>query len=674
MRKFNINIKEIVKKHKSFDLLLLVGSQILAYGLLIPYLHYYIDDMYWVWTWNTFGHPGITQYFSTNRPIWGLIYQLTLPVLSISPILAHVFALTIRIITTILFYLLIKKLWPENRKVILVCAIIFGLYPGFALQSIAITYSHIFVILSCFLASLYLTIIWVNTNAKKALIFSLLLSLINLLTLEYFFTLEFVRLFIIWILFSRQCEGKLITLKKTLIHYLPYFFLILSVIIFRTTVLTQIQTYRYHFNFLSNFAQAPINTLVALGIRIFKDFYITTIGAWEPAFRIFISSFPLNKTAILFIFISLIFSLSVVFYLLLIQSPNQNTKNNNSREILVFGALSILCAGWPFWLTYIPVTQYDLHSRFTLPFLFGAAILIAFIYLLLSRNKLLSSIFVFLALFTSLFFQITTMNDFRNEWKQNRELMWQIHWRIPDLRENTLLLITDYPNQYYDVASLATELATLYPKESPNYTLPYFVLYSRNVDEDYNGLRAGIQLQTTNITATFSGSTSQMIAAQYQPGICFRLLDPEIDGVDAKLPQYLQSAAQLSDLALIKSKTVISPYMYYFGQEPKEPWCYFYEKADLAKQNGNWSEVAKLYDLAKEHGYGFNTDREKYIFIESFANLGRWNDANLLVRSMMIMDVKDGLCALSKRIDQNTPDSAEKTNFLSDLQNLVTCN
>jgi hypothetical protein len=35
-----------------------------------------------------------------------------------------------------------------------------------------------------------------------------------------------------------------------------------------------------------------------------------------------------------------------------------------------------------------------------------------------------------------------------------------------------------------------------------------------------------------------------------------------------------------------------------FGREPAHEWCYYYQKADLARQRGDWNEVLRLADEA----------------------------------------------------------------------------
>ena len=49
--------------------------------------------------------------------------------------------------------------------------------------------------------------------------------------------------------------------------------------------------------------------------------------------------------------------------------------------------------------------------------------------------------------------------------------------------------------------------------------------------------------------------------------------------------------------------TTPSPPPMLFGPEPPHTWCYYFQKADLARQRGDWDEVARLGDEARELGF-----------------------------------------------------------------------
>jgi hypothetical protein len=58
-----------------------------------------------------------------------------------------------------------------------------------------------------------------------------------------------------------------------------------------------------------------------------------------------------------------------------------------------------------------------------------------------------------------------------------------------------------------------------------------------------------------------------------------------------------------------------------FGSEPVHGWCYYYQKADLARQQGNWQLVANLGREAREQGLEASAPVEWMPFIQAYAML-----------------------------------------------------
>ena len=88
---------------------LLLVIAILAYGLLIPTLGFFWDDFPLSWIYDTYGVDGLERYFSTNRPYWGLLFRLTMPLLGDSPLAWQLFGLFWRWMSAVLLWLLLRR-------------------------------------------------------------------------------------------------------------------------------------------------------------------------------------------------------------------------------------------------------------------------------------------------------------------------------------------------------------------------------------------------------------------------------------------------------------------------------------------------------------------------------------------------------------------------------------
>ncbi len=73
---------------------------------------------------------------------------------------------------------------------------------------------------------------------------------------------------------------------------------------------------------------------------------------------------------------------------------------------------------------------------------------------------------------------------------------------------------------------------------------------------------------------------------------------------------------------IIASGITPAPPQFVFKTEPVHEWCYYYQKADLARQNGNWEEIAKLdQDVMKLH-LSPRDSIEWMPFLQAYAVLG----------------------------------------------------
>ncbi len=69
--------------------------------------------------------------------------------------------------------------------------------------------------------------------------------------------------------------------------------------------------------------------------------------------------------------------------------------------------------------------------------------------------------------------------------------------------------------------------------------------------------------------------------------------------------------------------------MQFFDPEPSHNWCYWFEKAELARQQQDWTGLAALGDRALKSDKGFfkKNVAELMPYIEGYARVGRWERA-----------------------------------------------
>jgi hypothetical protein len=67
-----------------------------------------------------------------------------------------------------------------------------------------------------------------------------------------------------------------------------------------------------------------------------------------------------------------------------------------------------------------------------------------------------------------------------------------------------------------------------------------------------------------------------------------------------------------------------------FGSEPQHDWCYYYQKADLARQFKDWHQIGELGDEARAKGLSPADKSEWLLFITAYERIGRHGDATQL--------------------------------------------
>ena len=136
-----------------------------------------------------------------------------------------------------------------------------------------------------------------------------------------------------------------------------------------------------------------------------------------------------------------------------------------------------------------------------------------------------------------------------------------------------------------------------------------------------------------------------------------------------------EASALSNQQQILDASAAVMPKVY--GPEPVHGWCYYFEKADLARQFGKWDEVASLGDQAFQLDDHPNNPVERFVFIEGYAHKGDWDRALKLSKESYKVSkeyVAPLLCRLWKRIETETTEGVGRTESMSEAFNLFACN
>lgn len=629
----------------------------------------YWDDWPSLWFLHAFGPTVFPQAFAIDRPLQGWLFVLTTSLLGESMFAWQLFGILARLLSSLAVGWVLLSLWPQRKNQVLYVVLLFLVYPGFLQQYIPITYGHQFLIMAVYFTSLGLMIWAVRKPAWywPLTIASILVALLSMFSLEYFYGLELLRPAFLWILATEQAlagtvsapeasapsrsSGK--TFRRVALYWLPYLVVDLLFLAWRLSTFTP----RGQVSIFERLATAPWNTSLELLRTIFQDILEASGVAWARVLVYLNLSGMKASVALLYAAIVVGLALLVIFFLSWLKSdeeprPEEPAAPGSARRsglpLISLGAYALLIGGWPFWATGLRIELAFPWDRFTLPMMLGVSLLLVGLLELLIRSRRLKIILMGILVGLAAGAQLHIALQYRQDWEAQKAFFWQLAWRVPGLQPGTLLLTTDLPFTYATDNSLTAPINWIYDQtngsgnEASGSNQPRqmsYLLYDLNARRENNlpYFQKG-QLVTEEYRATqFNGSTLQALVIVYEPPRCLKVIDPQIDQAMPRKPEGLVDAFPLSRPELILTEARPAAVLpeatlptSIFGAPPAQPgWCYYFEKADLAAQRGDWEHVIELarqasletVKLPKESAY------ELAPFIQGYAHTGQWEMA-----------------------------------------------
>ena len=439
---------------------------------------------------------------------------------------------------------------------------------------------------------------------------------------------------------------------------------------------------------LETFSANPLKAVFEVAFRIVEDAYTATWGAWTEFFK-FPNHTDLETASGKVFWAAVCLSLLAVLIAAFLYRPDeddcpadedpQKAARNWCLIAMGLGAFMVICPGMPYWVTSLPVKLSYPYDRFLVAFWFGASIFMVglvgfFIRTRIQRNVLLS-LFVAMAVGGN----ILNANSFRKDWNMQKSFTSQLVTRIPSLEKSTILLSDDNPLVYESDNSLTGLVNLALAPDHKGDDLPYSVLLFSprfGTIENYKTYDTIYQMFRSS---TFGAKNDQVVVYHYSPPGCLRILDPEIHSDLLKiLPDSYRNFLELSDpKGRIDPNGTAKTFLWdeIYKQPIEQNWCYWFQKADLARQTEDWETIAAIGDevLPKMKA---GEASEYFIFIESYIKLNRWEDA-MKTFTRVYAEEKDldaTLCRYLRRwIGHNPPEDEEIIWPLIEAMNSVGC-
>ena len=659
-------------KDRSIPILIFITT-IVAYGLLLPKTGFYWDDWPFAWIAQFLGPKQFIPSFEGVRPFLGPIFLATTSLIPPVPIYWQIFALLIRFLAGLSAWFALSQAWPRHKLQVLVTSLLFLVFPGYSQHWVAFTHINqewiplIFLLLSFGLTGYALRH---SSSFRVCTIAALLLLIPGIFPTEYFFTQEVLRLLFIWVIIREQIDDLRQSIIRSIKSWLPYFFVWLANALWLAYFYT-LGSYDSYDVALVREPLSLVSILATIGDAIWKiGFYI-----WGQIIILVVQT----NTAPSSLLTLLLIAIAFVFFAFYLSRFDTNFPDIRSIAVpaMFIGIVGIIAGRIPSLAAALPLRLQSSFDRFTISMMLGGSLFIVGIVELLVRNARART-YIFASLIAlSIGQQFFNANIFRRDWEKQQEIFWQLAWRIPAMKPGTALLTNELPVDYETDLSFTAPLNWMYDPEHSYADLPYALIYTetRLGGPSLPSLVPGIRLTKGMRGVNFQGTTSQVIVIYMPTEGCLRVLDPSLGDelTYAGESHDLVDAIPLSKPQLILVNSNHTPRLPFLA-EPKHTWCYYYAKAELARQKGDWQQINNLFDTSTSLGYSPNDSFEWLVFIESFAKTDNIDIAQKLSDDAMESDgkVRRGLCQVWKRVQAQGPmgndDIARVSQILQDFK------
>ncbi len=648
----------------------------------LPRLGFYWDDWPVVYL-SRFRDPRIAwDLFYYIRPLSAWTYTLTLPVLGMHPLAWQMFALLLRWLGVLGLCAALAGVWPQKTWQIRWMGLLLALYPGFLQQAVSVAYIQHFFTFALFGASLA-GMVWAQRRPERFLAFtipSLLAALLHLLTMEYFFGLELLRPMLLWFLLRRPGEPTRRGLWRALRAWLPYAAVLLVFVLFR-------------FVFYDRLIAAPDANPAVLLIRArtdlpgalsalvehaVQDSAHLLVFAWTQSFT---PDLLLLKTRLVWLTLAAgLLIAGLAGWALLRARPGGEAAVGNAAnwQIPLLGGLALLLGGLPVWATDRQVIVGTWSDRFALAPMVGAVILVVWLVDWLSSHRARQTAALAVLLALSISAQMRTYSRYAAYWDIMRQYYWQLSWRAPALEPGTAVIGPEMPFALVGDYSIGFALNALYggALESTRADT-WFIEGERYLGSNtIKSYAPGTPIFYQQWNVTFEGSTDRVLPVTFNNARgCLRVIDPIYAGVLPMAP----GDATLLPLATAPPAVLREPVhpvpQDIFGREPAHTWCYYYQKAELARQFKDWPRVTALADEAAAAGYAPQNGAELFPFIQAYALQNRWDAALEATRQSAALAEKMSvpLCNLWAGIRRDTPASPQQQSALETVRHEQKC-
>jgi hypothetical protein len=633
-----------IKSKWWIEIAVLAFISALVYLVSINRFSYFRDDWYYAYDGYIAGPSIFKVMFSSDRPARGLFFGIYYLLFGAQPFPYHIGIYLWRIFGGYSALWLFHLLWPRQRVANFSMALLFVIYPGFLWWPQGIEYQPMVASLGLHTFSIALTLTAILSTQKNTRILlwigSVLTGLTAITLVDYAIGMEVFRILCIFLLVAGTQPDlsfirKIIqTIRASLIPLIsPLLFLVWKIFFFTgdrkaTDISFQI----------SDLIRAPMATSLLWGKNLFTSALNVSALAWWTPLSQYYSFLQQNDLSLGYLIATICIALTVITTRFITEPDPQPEEQPQTREAskpdnFPFNAIWLGLAGMIFGLLPVIMANrfviFKAYSHYALPASLAGVILVVGLIHSLSSKKLqliLASLLVGVAALTHRGLAVKAANEqaaVRNFW-------WQVYWRIPKIQDGAMVAAI-YPGiDYGEDTDIVWGPANFlyYPQQQPGVDLVKYKIGATRLDEEgiQNVLGEDAKISKPYRSHfMFLNYRKVIVMSQPSSKSCVHVIDehwPELSQQDTSQTAQMFPHSKI-EYALSTGDKNSTPLDFAFGAEPVHNWCFYYQKAELARQQGDWKTVAEIGAEVENLRIAPNDLIEWTPFLQTYAYLGQ---------------------------------------------------
>lgn len=655
-------------KHKNipliFSLLIITIYTLLAYFIFIPFLGFYNDDWLFGYLGHFYGPQGLIEGFVGDRPIVGYLFAINHILLDSNLFFWHIYMFLMRLLGGYLLFFLLKKLWPDRLTSITYITLLFLIYPGFLQQGVPLGYQNYITALTVWIASMFFTVLAIKSRSKiKFILFTLLaliLQIFSFLLLEFFIGMEILRLLLIVYGAVPAFTGiNFVKLKQRIRYLSPYTIGLLLFVLWRVFIFKSVRSATNIDWITQTYYSDPV-WIAKIPLKIMYSFISTVILSYFTPIVVRLTRISLENS-IISLSVGIISSSLIYFYYKIVkrfrndEGLNDSASNKNwGKNLLLIGLISIFAALIPVIISGRFVSElFDNNNfdRYSISSIIGVGFIFTGFLLYKTSGTVRNWIMILLV---SLSITTHLMNGYWHTilWENQKDIWWQLYWRTPQIQKNSLLIF-DFPKttDNFKPQDITTVLYKTLRMEDYQIWAPgnlffnYYNLPANNFSGQYLSDKDTVQkIGNKTIEVVAQGSSTIKYTKDFNNAIIVSLPSEK-----SCLWVLDQEREELPD-----NSTVVIPPSNIFGTEPFRSWCYYFQKASLARQLKDWGTLYQLTQEVLEKNLSPKDVNEWLPFLEGLIVSKKYPQAENLIKIASESESNtfiNNLCTMVKRLE-----------------------